>query len=871
MGQIFECNNDTDLIQKYKERLETAKERISHYPLLNEILKNFGRFEDYARANSRNIILNISMPKWNKGYWTEHEYSPTILENLEHALKYLKGKLSITEFNELVSRLTSSHLFTSNSALAEVLTAYEIGHRIGLGKIEFQRVLKNGKRPDIFLNIKDKNVCLELTLLNSRFSEVKIVNILTHLAKYLLKKSSKKNYLISIYFDTSNLILDENKNIDEENSKLYLFNAIDKLFVNDLIGWTGKIEFSKVDTMGENRYLYDFLNNSETTFHNGTVQLANELKKNDLVTNWSKKVLLSDFSSSPFKNIAFFVTKNNNECIEIQTVDTDTTDPDMQDSELFATSTKIKSAFISQLKKKIDEKAKEKQYEVGYPAIVAINASEWRFDFENDYDDFIKIRDTIQEHLKQYPYLSGVIIFSSTLYNGKYIENKEPDPSVKLSKTELEESGLIKSVSEPLLTKDQTKTITNLSDDQKTNTIKEVLETEKKLVLEDDKRALLENIYDYLEVKVIDPELLDEIESIIKKYCEYDQELDDGISYRDDNIIASSMILLHPIPVKALAAGCLSRLIRHRDTEVNMHLVESLSNHHNSYVREHIARDLQNICMGDTSLAYSIGTRYLSDNKFVRWYLQGYLYYLAMKSPELYHEFCKNIFEMYGKKELPEDESIILTGAVEVSTYLALLGNKENFCKIIDDLVDNSQYNYYVKKRLAFTLRNDNLLLNNKLSEKIISYYTRLMNSDSKKVRSDASFFLLYTLIEKNISLIPKILPFLEKASVEVYSDSSLGSVEIIRYLDKFCLEFPGKSGELLVRLTEKNPFLISSPFYLKHIFTTISKLLYAEVPNKVKTELIAIIERMTQSDYVNLNLPEAKELLSKFTNESEI
>ena len=868
MGQIFECNNDIVVKQKYQQRLKVAKKRLSHYPVLNDILKNFNQFEDYARASSRNIILNITMPKFDEGDWKDGEYSPSILENLEQALHYLKEKLSKNEFNELVSRLTSSNSFTGNSALTEVLTAYEIGHRIGFQKIEYQHKLTSGKRPDFYLNFDNKNISLELTLLNSRFSEIKIANILTELVKYLLKKSTnKKNYLISIYFDTSNLILDDDKNIDEEKSKFYLFNAVNKLFLNELIGWTGKIEFPQVNIAEDDRYVYDLLNDAETVLENNALRLVDSSKKNSLVENWSKRVLLSDFSHSPFENIAFFETKNNNECVEIQTVDTDTTDPVMQDSELFSTSTKIKSAFIAQIRKKIDEKVKEGQFDVGSPAIIAIHASEWRFDYENDYDDFIQIRNSIQEHLKKYPYLSGVIIFYSTVYNGKYIENTEAHPKIKLSKTDLEEAELIKKVSEPLLTKDKAKKLNDLSEDQKTETIKEVLEKEKNLILEDDKRALLENIYDYLEIKTIDSQLLDEVESIIKKYCNYDEELDDGLSSRDGSILANTMILVNPIPVKALAAGCLCRLFKHKATDDNLILAKSLSNHHNSYVREHIARDLQYICTVDTSSAYSIGTRFIEDNKFVRWYLQAYLYYLGMKDPEMFHESCKNILERYGKIQLPKDENAILTIAVEISIYLSLLRNEKQFYPIIDDLVYNSEYNYFVKRQLAFTLRNENLLFNTKLTEKILLYYTKLMNSDSKEVRADVSFSLLYKLLEKEISFIPKIFPFLEKVSAEEYPEKVFGRAQIIDYLDMFCLEFPEKAGEYLVRLIEINPHLISSPLYLKHIFNIISKLLDFQVPDPLKVDLITILERMTQNDYVNLNLPEAKELLSNFTD----
>ena len=103
-----------------------------------------------------------------------------------------------------------------------------------------------------------------------------------------------------------------------------------------------------------------------------------------------EKVLISDFTASPFDSIALFETKHDNTCVEIQTVDLSTNNVTLQDSELFSTSTKIKSAFISQLKRKITEKAHGMQFEFGSPAIIAIHANEWRYDFENYMRIFIE-------------------------------------------------------------------------------------------------------------------------------------------------------------------------------------------------------------------------------------------------------------------------------------------------------------------------------------------------------------------------------------------------------------------------------------------------------------------------------------------------
>ncbi len=62
MVQIFECKSNTDLIAKYRESLGIARKRISHHPILNQILRNFDDYGDYSRPNLRNVIFNISLP-----------------------------------------------------------------------------------------------------------------------------------------------------------------------------------------------------------------------------------------------------------------------------------------------------------------------------------------------------------------------------------------------------------------------------------------------------------------------------------------------------------------------------------------------------------------------------------------------------------------------------------------------------------------------------------------------------------------------------------------------------------------------------------------------------------------------------------------
>jgi hypothetical protein len=76
--------------------------------------------------------------------------------------------------------------------------------KIGFDDVDIHHKLSNGKKPDVFFKIKDQEVCLELTTLNSRESETKIERILTYLADFVVQKCNRKNYTMLIYFDTIN-------------------------------------------------------------------------------------------------------------------------------------------------------------------------------------------------------------------------------------------------------------------------------------------------------------------------------------------------------------------------------------------------------------------------------------------------------------------------------------------------------------------------------------------------------------------------------------------------------------------------------------------------------------------------------------------
>ena len=141
--------------------------------------------------------------------------------------------------------LTDGDNFRSTQAYREIIIAYDIGKKIGLKNVILYYDLTNDKKPDLLLNLSGKRIILELTALKIRDPERKINEIASTIADYVLKKLTKSGYLISIFVDTMILYRIRNKlgHILVENAVAYLREMIDRLYLEELIGLNGSLEF----------------------------------------------------------------------------------------------------------------------------------------------------------------------------------------------------------------------------------------------------------------------------------------------------------------------------------------------------------------------------------------------------------------------------------------------------------------------------------------------------------------------------------------------------------------------------------------------------------------------------------------------------
>ena len=159
------------------------------------------------------------------------------------------------------------------------------------------------------VKFSNKKIYLELTILDNTTAYKKINEILNNTAKYIYEKMNKFphrwGYLI---IDTTKLILNNDKNIVEDESKKLLLGYVDELHIPDLLSPKFKyIQHTARQFIRNNNCdvsLYDF-----SRMHNiGNIPH----------TIWTKKIMMKNMQKSPFMWIACDTEKSSHIRIDLQ-------------------------------------------------------------------------------------------------------------------------------------------------------------------------------------------------------------------------------------------------------------------------------------------------------------------------------------------------------------------------------------------------------------------------------------------------------------------------------------------------------------------------------------------------------------------------
>ncbi|MGC1709711.1 MAG: hypothetical protein WA799_07920 [Nitrosotalea sp.] len=448
--------HDVDYQEFYHTQVTLAKDRISNFPLTNKLFDNFKNYENlnYKKSVNKtflaytkrissfdpNILYNtdkndpLLKPVM---YLVDHYEYPYFVELLEKSLSSFNiSQWSKKRYNSFKNRITSYDYSMSDSAFLEITTAFRIRLKIGLNNVQYEPSISNGKNSDIHVHLNGKEIYLELSSITESQASKKIQSIFDDVARYLFYKVKTNDlFRLQIWLDTTKLIHTDD-NIDEEKSKKYLFDWLDKLNIHELVGWNGLLPIS------DYRHHSDILKYSKKSLieypWNGSF-MKKLFQEQNVIGNWASKTMISDVISSPFVSIGC----NDNVRISSVTIHenaTHSTHEELVNANQFSdiqTGQKQEDSFLNQISRKILYKIKEEQYKRGTPVIFMIYAKLWSNSYETDSYDFSKIENIVKKALNSHPHVSGVLLYYTDYTNGKFIHNPNVDSNIKITDSEL--------------------------------------------------------------------------------------------------------------------------------------------------------------------------------------------------------------------------------------------------------------------------------------------------------------------------------------------------------------------------------------------------------------------------------------------------
>lgn len=430
-----------------------------------------------------------------------------------------------------------------------------------------------------------------------------------HILNLLREEGLTCNIIIRL--DTSKLCVNQEKQIDVERSKKSLLAYFDKLDILSLVKYKISIDFEYLRRLVPIEGSTSDMNASKA-LKNASYHTIFKLDQNDSlspdITEWLEKITINDFQLCPFDSIG--ITKNQDtSCVSISPIDVNFEDknPSVPGA---AASEMNKKAFIDQIKGALEAKGGREQWKKGHPAIIVLDAYNWHFEFF-EYEGFISLRKPIEEELKKYPDVSGLILFHEIIfdnqhykfYDGRYIQNKHCKSSLHVTAEELQEANIIRRYNDPLITYDKKIDFKSLDDKRQIHRLMDLINLESKLTWEDDKIELLKTIELFLCKKEIDKELIIKLEPLIRKYC------NDPNAYGGDTTVTIGNVdlgPLTPVSIRPLAAACQLKITKHNPTADNINFSAKLYDDSNTLIREAVCSNLKYLSEVDFQAAFKI-------------------------------------------------------------------------------------------------------------------------------------------------------------------------------------------------------------------------------------------------------------------------
>lgn len=399
-----------------------------------------------------------------------------------------------------------------------------------------------------------------------------------------------------------------------------------------------------------------------------------------------------------------------------------------------------------------------------------------------------------------------------------------------------------------------------LSEKSQEKKVHEIIKSWQNKIVKSEKINLLENIESFLQKEKgkLDVNLLVQLEPIIQTFLDDPDPEKDEVEIKDDQI-GSSSLLTYPT-IRATAASCQSRITYHHPTPENISLCQKMSQDSSSLVREDVARNLRYLSFGDFETSLKIAKQFLNDNHRVLFYLMDYIRFITGAHPNESFYFCEYFLNTRGEEKPQESRDFIIDMVTSITMHMALKQKNVKFSQLFDKILNDNSYNYVVKHTIAFRCKDESILFDETLRDKVLEIYDTLFDSPDPHVRNDADFFFLHVITDAKKSFLPEIKPILEKV-VNMNYDTSADDflrLNIIGYVGEFWKEIPEDSVKYLITLYEKNPKLVTNFHKSRDVIKTMGDMFKSNlIKRESKKKLIS-----TLMQFVKAGWPEANQVL---------
>ena len=428
----------------YKKEVFLAKEIISNFPKINELLDNFKDYERLEYTNAKNRIFQDCVEYSDISRWLptmsieaiKNHVKKFIIEKdcfslfkkLDNTINEFYNQMPLARRNNFKKKISSKKYDESDSVFEEIIIAHTMMEKFGTESVQYEPRLLNGKYGDVLVSLNEKKIFLEITSITTSKAGEKIQKVLDVFAKELFERVEPKQRM-AVRLDTTKFILDRTL-IDADQSSRMLSSWISTLKLDMLSDFIGLISISEYKLhSGINEYknysLFDY------PCCNSNCQT---LKDKSIFSDWAKKVTVSDMIHSPITSIACdFVTKPSVTVSEDASHSTVNALRMNKNLPAMQVGLAQYESFLNQIKRKICSKYNKEQFECGHPVIFMIKCRLWSNQFETDNEDFSIIRKCVEVTIKSYRFVSGVLLYYTTHAHGRFIHNPNATDDVKLS------------------------------------------------------------------------------------------------------------------------------------------------------------------------------------------------------------------------------------------------------------------------------------------------------------------------------------------------------------------------------------------------------------------------------------------------------